>query len=274
MSYRKISTSTWQDTWFEKLSPLAKLLFIYSWTNEVCNQAGLYKLSKRRIEFEVGFDIKPCMKELEEKVFWDEEREIIWVKSFFRLQAQNPSFRKAALDSLVNIPQDIVDMFMVHNGFKEPTEIAQREYKLDDGNDTTPPDDEEHPEGETKKRGKFKGKKKEGKEKYLEGVYLTETEYQKLTETYGKATVDEAIFILNGYIMSKGDKYVSHYHVLLQWPMERALEVMAKRKGGLNGGNGRSYKGQGTSSIAAKTTEYPVDFAFDGSGEEKVAAGS
>jgi len=84
MSYRVFDTRTWQDPWFESLSPKAKLLFIYLWTNEICNQAGMYQISQRRIEFEVGFKIDDVMEELKEKVFWDKKRNIVWVKNFLK----------------------------------------------------------------------------------------------------------------------------------------------------------------------------------------------
>lgn len=68
MAYRSFSTGTWQDPWFETLSPKAKLLFIYLWTNDVCNQAGCYEISLRRVEFETGLKFNETIKELTGKV--------------------------------------------------------------------------------------------------------------------------------------------------------------------------------------------------------------
>jgi len=104
MTYRQFDTGAWQDPWFESLSPQAKLIFIYLWTNDVCNQAGMYEISKRRIEFEVGFNIDDAMKELDSKVLWDTDKNIVWVKSFFKWQCQNESFAIGALKQIENSP--------------------------------------------------------------------------------------------------------------------------------------------------------------------------
>lgn len=57
--------------------------------------------------------------------------------------------------------------------------------------------------------------KSKPKKKFSESVKLTEEEHQKLIVLYGsEINANEAIEILNDYIMSKGDKYKSHYHVM------------------------------------------------------------
>jgi hypothetical protein len=115
MAYRQISTATWQDPWFEQLSPKAKLLFLYLWTNDVCNQAGLFQISQRRIEFEVGFRIDDVIAELKAKVEWFPVENIVWVKNFFKWQCCNSSFVRAAVAGLGNIPKSIVEKFITHN---------------------------------------------------------------------------------------------------------------------------------------------------------------
>jgi len=54
MNYRIFDTRKLQDPWFESLPPQGKLLFIYLWTNEICNQTGMCQISKKRTEFEGG----------------------------------------------------------------------------------------------------------------------------------------------------------------------------------------------------------------------------
>jgi len=115
MNYRKFSTSTWQDPWFESLNLKARMLFIYLWTNNVCNQAGLYQISKRRIEFEVGFKIDDVILELSPKVYWDEQRNIVWVRNFFRWQCQSGPFAKEALESLKGLPEDLRQQWIEYN---------------------------------------------------------------------------------------------------------------------------------------------------------------
>jgi hypothetical protein len=115
MTYRSFSTETWQDPWFEKLNPNEKLLFIYLWTNDVCNQAGCYELSMRRVEFETKIKPEKIIKALRPKVEWFPENEIIWIKSFFRRQCCNEKFSICAIRSLSGIPKQIVEKFTQYN---------------------------------------------------------------------------------------------------------------------------------------------------------------
>lgn len=55
------------------------------------------------------------------------------------------------------------------------------------------------------------------KEKYLEFVFLTNEEYEKLIAQYSEPVIKEIITRLNNYIGSTGTKYKSHYYTLLNW---------------------------------------------------------
>jgi hypothetical protein len=52
---------------------------------------------------------------------------------------------------------------------------------------------------------------------YKEFVYLTDEEHQKLIDNFGQKQADDFITRLNNYIGSKGTKYKSHYHTILNW---------------------------------------------------------
>ena len=60
-------------------------------------------------------------------------------------------------------------------------------------------------------------KKEIYKETYSECVKLTKDEFSKLTESFGIEGTNQRIQNLNDYIMSKGAKYKSHYHTILNW---------------------------------------------------------
>ena len=65
---------------------------------------------------------------------------------------------------------------------------------------------------------KSKGKESKGKKSiYLEFVKLTQKEHLSLTDRFGKSVTEDLIERLNGYIGSKGEKYKSHYHTILNW---------------------------------------------------------
>lgn len=115
MSYRAFDTQTWKDPWFEALSTRAKLLFIHLFTNDAVNQAGMYQISLRRIEFEVGFCIEEVMPELYAKVTWFPDGCIIWVHNFCRRQCQNASFLKAAMKSISSMPNFLRAEFYKYN---------------------------------------------------------------------------------------------------------------------------------------------------------------
>jgi hypothetical protein len=71
---------------------------------------------------------------------------------------------------------------------------------------------------ENKKIENKKIKENINKRKFLEFVFLTDEEYNKLIELYGNKVVDAQIENLNNYIGQNGkDKYKSHYHALLNW---------------------------------------------------------
>ena len=55
------------------------------------------------------------------------------------------------------------------------------------------------------------------KNKHLDCVLLTKDEFSKLTESFGIEGTNQRIQNLNDYIMSKGVKYKSHYHTILNW---------------------------------------------------------
>lgn len=114
MTYRKTDTGMWTDPWFETLSPNAKLAFIYLWTNEVCNPAGMYEISPRRIKFELGYDIDTVSEELKPKIEWYPHLNLVWVKNFFRHQVQNSKFATAALRCISQEPFKL-QMFIEYN---------------------------------------------------------------------------------------------------------------------------------------------------------------
>jgi len=111
MAFRKFDTRTWQDPWFENLSEKAKLLFIYLWTNETCSQAGMYQITKKRILFDCGIDINEYCEEISEKVVWNKNENIVWIKNFFKHQCQNEKFAIAAINSIQCLPSKYIKLF-------------------------------------------------------------------------------------------------------------------------------------------------------------------
>lgn len=115
MAYRTISTNTWQDPWFEALTPKAKLAFIYLWTNDVCNQAGFYRISERRMNFELGFKVSDIIDELKPKIEWFPGENVVWVKAFFKRQCANEKFMVGAFNCLCGFSDVQIQDFLAYN---------------------------------------------------------------------------------------------------------------------------------------------------------------
>ena len=66
--------------------------------------------------------------------------------------------------------------------------------------------------------------KKPKKTKYADFVQMTEAEYQKLCEKYGKPFADACIETLSNYKGAKGKTYKSDYLAILNWVVDRVNE--------------------------------------------------
>lgn len=83
------NSSIWTDPWFRKLSAESKLLFICLWTNDHKNLIVMYPIDIEIMSFETILtmeEVKKCLSELEPKVKYDKETEIVWVVNHVRHQ--------------------------------------------------------------------------------------------------------------------------------------------------------------------------------------------
>ena len=107
MPERGFATETWDsDDWFQELSIDSRYLFIYLWSNNHCNQAGLYKITPKTIAFETKLAevaIPELMRMLSPKVKWWPEYNLVWVKNFIKRQARSSKFLQAAAKCLTTI---------------------------------------------------------------------------------------------------------------------------------------------------------------------------
>jgi hypothetical protein len=116
----------WSDPFVESLRPYSKLVFVYLWTNGECNQAGLYQISRKRIEFDTGVEItEDIRRELWQKAQMHLDENIVWVLNFFKRQCANEKFVIGALRCLSTIPLKFHDNFLYHN-----REVIQK-YSID-----------------------------------------------------------------------------------------------------------------------------------------------
>lgn len=119
---RYIDTSFWDDEWITELDPSEKLLYIYLLTNPLTNISGIYKLTRRRICFDTGFNettVNYIFQKFEsaKKVFRCGEYVIL--KSWCKHQTWEKSgnVRQGIMNCLEEVPTDVL-VYACQNGFK------------------------------------------------------------------------------------------------------------------------------------------------------------
>jgi DnaD/phage-associated family protein len=115
MPIRSFDTAFWSDPDIEPLSKEARYLFIFLWTNPLCNTAGLYEISLDRISRETKIpvaDLPALFAELKKQVKWFSENNLVWVKNFIKHQSHSPKFIVGAARCLknMNYPQVITEL--------------------------------------------------------------------------------------------------------------------------------------------------------------------
>jgi hypothetical protein len=112
----------WTDPWMRKRSPHARYLFSYLFTGPHKNRAGIYPIDVGVISFETGMSeekILPALRELEPKVLYDYELEIVYVTNHVRHQYAkrgkiSPTIATSIVSDLNKLPQDhdFIDLFL------------------------------------------------------------------------------------------------------------------------------------------------------------------
>jgi len=168
--YRQIHVRIWQDKKVEELSPLGKLLFVYSWSNTYRNEACLYELTKRKITNETGIDIKAVdevLAELERAglIRYDHENSYIWVINALKYQSINVNNMTAILRDIHTCKSSLAVDFAEY--YRDLIQSYIDKYSMpwvwDDNGVPTPC--ESHT-GKGKGNGKGKGKDNTKNKKY------------------------------------------------------------------------------------------------------------
>lgn len=78
------------------------------------------------------------------------------------------------------------------------------------------------------KKNKVNKKEQEEKIHFAELVTMTNVEYEKLVNTYGKSFVNQCIYVLDNYKGSNGKTYKSDYRAILNWVIDRVKQSNSK----------------------------------------------
>jgi len=107
---RSINTKIWADEWFENLTAVNKLIWLYLLTNQQTNMLGVYEISIRKIAFET------CLTEdqvREAFSLFEEEKKAFYYRNFVILsnwlknQALNSNMKMSALQTYDRLPNDL-----------------------------------------------------------------------------------------------------------------------------------------------------------------------
>ena len=103
-NYRQIHTQIWRDNWFLDLGPDEKLLFIYLFSNDNSNLAGLYELHDRIITLETGLKKKRIDEiiskfEADEKVLYRDG--IVWIVNMQKYHSNAGAKVKKNIETIV-----------------------------------------------------------------------------------------------------------------------------------------------------------------------------
>jgi len=235
---------------FANLSKEAKLVFYHLNACPQTNAIGFffYRVEYLAIDLKLELiEIKKVLNELEEGGFlkWDEKNNIIYLRGFLKLNpVTNPNQLKNALKLLQElqtneIPEAFWAEFLeatahlkncyksVLKGFSKEFIEALPQAFTQSSRKHRIQETEERKKNIEEKENRIKEEKeenkssdspqKDGKKKFLDFVYLTSEEFQKLVEKFGEGQTRIWIEKLNNYLGSKGKKYKSHYHTILNW---------------------------------------------------------
>lgn len=107
---RYIQDSFWTDPYVEELNTKEKLVFIYLLTNPLCNVAGIYEITNKRISLETDIELLKIKKILNK--FVEDGKLIIhknWILivHFGKHQSTNPNIEKGVERIIKALPEEI-----------------------------------------------------------------------------------------------------------------------------------------------------------------------
>ena len=160
-NYRQIHTQIWRDNWFLDLEPDEKLLFIYLFSNDSTNLAGIYEIHQRVIELETGLDKKRIEEilnrfEREGKVHYQDG--IVWMVNMKKYHSNAGEKVRRSIEIIVEgIPDcEVKQKYCIYNGIATENTLSEKKdtlsyskSKLKSKSKTEKEEEEETPTGGT-----------------------------------------------------------------------------------------------------------------------------
>ena len=173
-NYRQIHTQIWRDNWFLDLEPDEKLMFIYLFSNDSTNLAGLYEIHERVIQLETGLDKKRIAEilarfEREGKVHYQDG--IVWMVNMKKYHSNAGEKVRRSIEIIVEgIPDcEVKQKYCIYNGITTENTLSEKKDTLS------------YSKSNSKSKLKSKSKTEEEEEKGTpEGGTVTSSQSQKI----------------------------------------------------------------------------------------------
>ena len=240
MAERGFDTTTWDsDDWFQELSRDQRYLFIYLWTNNHCNPAGLYRITLTTLANETKFskeELPAVLQSLEAKVKWYPQQNLIWVKNFIKHQSKSSKFLMAAAKNLISISNnglihELLDFNLAKYSISIPYQYYINRVPILTRVTVPVPDTKADKKGGIAKGGNIGGIQKEEKREIADSVLMTEEQLGKLIAQFGEEGAKNRMEKLSLYKQSTGKSYKSDYHTILSWERKDKEAPSGKRQG-------------------------------------------
>jgi len=208
---RLTDPAIWDKPWFRKLKPIEKCAFRF--LLDKCDNAGVWTCDFEAAEFYIGgkIDWESFVEKVNGNIMVLESGKW-WLKDFVVFQCRRVIVEESARD---NATKSYIGALKKHGLYEEYLNIHSDLIR-----GSSAPDQGLRrgcPAPLNKDKDKDKDKDKES---YAEAVTMTPAQYTKLVERFGKAVTRRAIEKLSAYKLSKGKRYKSDYHAILQWVIE------------------------------------------------------
>jgi hypothetical protein len=136
-NYRQIHTQIWRDNWFLELRPDEKLLFIYLFSNDNSNLAGIYEIHESIIALETGLRlarIREILVKLEASNKVHYGNGVVWIVNMRKYHSNASEKIQKNIDAAIYDIQDceIKKRYCIANGIElENTVSIPHTYPMD-----------------------------------------------------------------------------------------------------------------------------------------------